>query len=50
MVLMNLLAYLQGRIRDAGVENRLVDTAGEGKGGANGESNITYIHCHVQIR
>ena len=30
MVLMNPLAYLQGRRRDAGVENLLVDTAGEG--------------------
>ena len=32
MVLMNLFS---GRNRDADIENRLVDTAGEGKDGAN---------------
>ena len=37
MVLMNLL---EGRNRDADVVKRLVDTAGEGEGGTNGESSI----------
>ena len=32
MVLMNLFS---GRNRDADIENRLVDTAGEGEDGAN---------------
>ena len=32
------------------VENGLVDTAREGKGGTDGESNVTDIHCHVQVR
>ena len=31
---------LQGRNRDADIESRLVDTAGEGVEGANGESSI----------
>ena len=32
--------YLQGRNRDTDIENRLVDTAGEGEGGMNWESSI----------
>ena len=32
--------YLQGRTRDADIENRLVGTVGEGEGGTNGESSI----------
>ena len=31
--------YLQGRNRDADVENGLVDTVGEGKSGINSESS-----------
>ena len=31
--------YLQGRNRDADIENRLVNTMGEGEGGMNRESN-----------
>ena len=50
MVLMNLLACMQGRSRDAGAENGLVDTARKGKGGTDEESNVTDIHCHVQVR
>ena len=34
---MNLM---QGNNKDADVENRLVDTAGEGEGGMDGESSI----------
>ena len=32
--------YLQGSNRDSDIENRLVNTAGEGEGGANWESSI----------
>jgi len=31
---------LQGRIGDADIENGLVNTAGEGEGRTNGESNV----------
>ena len=41
--------YLQGRNRDADIENRLVETAREGEGGTNGESSIeTYTLPYVQ--
>ena len=36
--------YLQGRNRDANIENRLVGTAGEGESGTNWDNSIeTYI-------
>ena len=39
---------LQGRNRDPQVENRLVETAGEGQGGMNWESRIeAYIYHHM---
>ena len=38
--------YLQGRKRDADVENGLVDTAGEGEGGMN-QAVLKYIHYHM---
>ena len=41
--------YLQGRSGDTDIENTLVDTAGEGEGGMNGESNIeTYALPYVK--
>ena len=41
--------YLQGRNRDADIENRLVETAREGEGGMNGESSIeTYALPYVK--
>jgi len=41
--------YLQGRNRDTGIENRLMDTAGEGEGGTNWENSIeTYILPYVK--
>ena len=30
-----MMSYWQGSSRDAGIENRLVDIAGEGEGGMN---------------
>ena len=40
---------MQGRKRDTDIENTLVDTAGEGEGGMNGESNIeTYALPYVK--
>ena len=44
MVLMNLFA---GQPGDADIENTLVDTVGEGEGGADGESNIENVHITV---
>ena len=41
MVLMNLFA---GELGDADIENTLVDTVGEGEGGADWESNIENVH------
>ena len=41
MVLMNLFS---GRNRDADIENRLVDTAGEGDGGTESHIDV-YTHC-----
>ena len=41
--------YLQGRNGDADVENRLMDTAGEGEDGTNGESSIdVYTQSRVK--
>ena len=40
--------YLQGRNREADVENRLVDTAGEGEGGTNWERTETYTLSYVK--
>ena len=41
--------YLQGRNRDADIENPLVDTAGKGEDGTNWESNIeAYILPYVK--
>ena len=39
--------YLQGRNRDADVENRHVDTGGEGEGGTNWEirNDIFTLQC-----
>ena len=39
--------YVQGKNRDAGKENRLVDTLGELKGGMNEKVALTYIYYHV---
>ena len=45
----NSWAYLQDSSRDADVENRLVDTVGEGKSGMNWESSIeTYTRPWVK--
>ena len=43
--------YLQGRNRDTDIENRLLDSAREGKGGTNQESSIeTYtLPCVKQM-
>ena len=39
--------YLQGRNREADIENRYVDTVQEGEDGTNWDSNIDiYTHCH----
>ena len=42
--------YLQGSSGDADIENRLVDTVGEGEGKTNGKSSVeTYITiCNSQ--
>ena len=40
--------YLQGRNREADVENRLVDTAGEGESGTNWERTETYTLSYVK--
>ena len=32
--------YLQSRNRDAGIENRVMDTVGEGEGGTNSEHSV----------
>ena len=37
-----LMKYLQGRNGDADIENRLVNTVGEGESGMNGESITIY--------
>ena len=44
------LTYLQVWDRDADIENRLVDTAGEGGGGMNLESIIETYHYRVRNR
>ena len=44
MVLMNLFA---GQPGDADLENTLVDTVGEGEGGADWESNIEKVHITI---
>ena len=41
---------MQGRNRDADIESRLVDTAGEGVEGANGESSMdAYTLPYVKL-
>ena len=41
--------YLQGKSREADIENRPVDTVGEGEGGMNWESSIeTYTLLYVK--
>ena len=43
--------YLQGMHREADIENRLVDTVGEGEGGMGGESSSeTYALPFVKQR
>ena len=43
------LTYLQGNTRDADIENRLVDTVGDGEGGMNWESSTeTYTLLYVK--
>ena len=42
------LTYLQGRNRDADIENWLVDTVGEGEGGRIENSTETYILLYVK--
>ena len=47
---MVLWTYLQGRNRDADVENKLMDIAGEGEGGMNWQSSIeihTFTLCKI---
>ena len=42
------LTYFQGGNRDADVENRHVDTGGEGKVERIGRLGLTYIHYHAK--
>ena len=44
MVLMNLFT---GQPGEANIENTLVDTVGEGEGGADWESNIENVHITI---
>ena len=44
MILMNLFA---GQPGDADIENTLMDTVGEGVGGADWESNIENVHITI---
>ena len=42
-------AYFQGSSGDPDIENRLLDTVGEGEGGTNGESSVeTYILPYIK--
>ena len=42
-------ACFQGSSGEPGIENRLLDTVGEGEGGTNGESSVdTYTSLHVE--
>ena len=42
-------AYFQGSSGDPDIENRLLDTVGEGEGGTNGESSVeTYMSLLVK--